>query len=132
MRDRDSSDDRYAPLVDRMRGWLKDGRPVYMAESTPELDAAADELVALGGHVRSMRFGIPCIVKWTPTFSTWRHGGWYVNNCVYPSGAVGCVSRNYPDRKWRIVCDKREGDFTYPTRVAAAQAEYAIATGLTQ
>ena len=66
---------------------------------------------------------------WTPSFSPWRHGGWYVHNCRYPSGAVGCVSRNYPDGKWRIVCDEREGDHTDPTRVEAACAEYAIATG---
>jgi hypothetical protein len=32
------------------------------------------------------------------TYSPWRHGGWYVNEVRYPSGAVGCVSRNYPDR----------------------------------
>ena len=41
------------------------------------------------------------------TYSPWRHGGWYVDNIRYPSGAVGCVSRNYRDRKWRIVCDPR-------------------------
>ena len=43
--------------------------------------------------------------NWQPEFSHWRHGGWYVDNLRYPSGAVGCVSRNYDDRKWRIVCD---------------------------
>lgn len=64
---------------------------------------------------------------WTPEYDRWRHGGWYVNNVVYPSGAVGCVSRNYPDHKWRIVCDRREGDYTYPNRDAAARAEREIA-----
>lgn len=40
------------------------------------------------------------------------------------------MSNNYPDKKWRIVCDKRrgalgeDGDFTFPTRDAAAQAEF--------
>lgn len=63
---------------------------------------------------------------WQPHFSRWRHGGWYVDNVHYPH-AVGCVSRNYPDRKWRIVCDKREGDHVYPTRDAAARAEREIA-----
>lgn len=55
-------------------------------------------------------------------YAKWRHGGWYVLNVQYPSGAVGCVSRNYPDRKWRVVCDHRH-DRTYPTRDAAARAE---------
>lgn len=64
---------------------------------------------------------------WTPEYEPWRHGGWYVTNVRYPSGAVGCVSRNYPDRKWRIVCDSRpwETAATFPTRDAAARAERA-------
>ncbi len=66
---------------------------------------------------------------WSPMFSRWRHGGWYVSNTRYPNGGCGCVSRNYEDGKWRIVCDSRrknlheEGDFTYPSRDAAARAE---------
>lgn len=65
--------------------------------------------------------------EWTPAYSPWRHGGWYVVNVRYPSGAVGCVSRNYPDRKWRIVCDDRSGDHVYPNRDAAARAERQLA-----
>lgn len=71
---------------------------------------------------------------WTPTFSPWRHGGWYVDNLQHLSGAVGCVSRNFPDKKWRIVCDPRPGsypggpdDHTYPSRDAAARAEKELA-----
>lgn len=70
---------------------------------------------------------------WTPHYSKWRHGGWYVSNVMYASGAVGCVSNNYPDGKWRIVCDDRrvdlggEGDHTFPSRDAAARAEYVLA-----
>jgi hypothetical protein len=71
---------------------------------------------------------------WQPHYQRWRHGGWYVLNVRYPSGACGCVSRNYPDRKWRIVCDDRRGDelgtagdHTYPSRDAAARAEYVLA-----
>ncbi len=64
---------------------------------------------------------------WIPEYETWRHGGWYVTNLQYPSGAVGCVSRNYPDKKWRIVCDDRHREYTYPTRDAAAKAEYHLA-----
>ena len=59
---------------------------------------------------------------WIPTYSRWRHGGWYVDNVRYPSGAVGCVSRNYPDRKWRIVCANQDW-ITYANRDSAAKAE---------
>lgn len=63
------------------------------------------------------------------TYSPWRHGGWYVHNVRYPSGAIGCVSRNYPDKKWRIVCDPRPDAyerFTYPNRDTAARAEFEL------
>jgi hypothetical protein len=63
---------------------------------------------------------------WTPEYERWRHGGWYVTNVTYPSGAVGCVSNNYPDRKWRIACGRPESE-TYPSRDAAARAEREIA-----
>lgn len=59
-------------------------------------------------------------------YEPWRHGGWYVTNIRYPSGAIGCVSNNYPDKKWRIACDTRDDAPTYPTRKAAAQAERAL------
>lgn len=68
--------------------------------------------------------------NWEPTYSPWRHGGWYVDNVRYPGGAVGCVSRNYADRKWRIVCDDRPDaheKYTYPSRDAAARAERELA-----
>lgn len=61
------------------------------------------------------------VVGWEPVYEKWRHGGWYVVNVKHSSGAVGCVSRNYPDGKWRIVCG--DHDVTYPTRDAAARAE---------
>jgi hypothetical protein len=62
-------------------------------------------------------------------YSRWRHGGWYVHNVRYPSGAVGCVSRNFPDGKWRIVCDPRPFDErpTFKTRDDAARAELLLA-----
>lgn len=65
-------------------------------------------------------------------YSKWRHGGWYVSGVRYPSGACGCVSRNYVDNKWRIACDSRRsdlnapGDFTFASRDAAAHAEHAL------
>lgn len=69
---------------------------------------------------------------WQPLFSKWRHGGWYISNIVWPEGGCGCVSRNYEDGKWRIVCDPRRndlgapGDFTYASRTQAAMAERAL------
>jgi hypothetical protein len=66
-------------------------------------------------------------------YDRWRHGGWYVTNIRYPSGAVGCVSRNYPDKKWRIVCDDREFDEqpTFPNRDAAALAKWELVQTVT-
>lgn len=66
---------------------------------------------------------------WAPMFSQWRHGGFYVNNVRYPSGSIGCVSNNFVDGQWRIVCDERRnnlnepGDFTFQSREDAARAE---------
>ena len=34
------------------------------------------------------------MTTWTPEYEKWRHGGWYVCNVRYPSGAIGCVSNN--------------------------------------
>lgn len=62
--------------------------------------------------------------NWEPEYDKWRHGGWYVSNISYPSGAIGCVSNNYPDKKWRIVCDPSETPFQ--TRDAAARAERVV------
>lgn len=69
-------------------------------------------------------------------FEPWRHGGWYVTDVIYPSGACGCVSRNYSDRKWRIVDDSRAypgspTDRTFPNRGAAADAEAILAAEAT-
>jgi hypothetical protein len=62
---------------------------------------------------------------WKPVFSErWRHGGWYVS-VGYISGAQGCVSNNYPDRKWRIACHEEAG--TFASRTEAAYAERCIA-----
>lgn len=55
-------------------------------------------------------------------YEKWRHGGWYVHGVRYPNGAIGCVSRNYPDKKWRIVTGDQNA--TYRTREEAARAEY--------
>ena len=66
-------------------------------------------------------------------YSPWRHDGWYVHGVRYPGGACGCVSRNYPDKRWRIVCDGRRqalnepGDVTFASREDAARAEHALA-----
>ena len=63
--------------------------------------------------------------RWAPAYKRWRHGGWYVTNVRYPNGAVGCVSNNYPDRRWRIVCEASQTPF--PSRDAAARAERVLA-----
>lgn len=70
----------------------------------------------------------------TPLFyDRWRHGGWYVHGVRYPSGAVGCVSRNYVDKRWRVVVDPRrkaigeDGDFYFGSREEAARAEQFLA-----
>ena len=62
------------------------------------------------------------------TYSRWRHGGWYVGDIRWPNGGCGCVSRNYTDRKWRIVCDPRpfESQPTFATRAAAALGEWRL------
>jgi hypothetical protein len=65
----------------------------------------------------------------TFTYSKWRHGGWYVHGVTYRSGAVGCVSRNYLDGKWRIVCHPAPlaDQPTFKSRDDAAAAEYILA-----
>ena len=65
----------------------------------------------------------------TFTYGRWRHGGWYVDQVRYPSGACGCVSNNYDDRKWRIACDPRPfaDRPTFKSRDAAARAEWVLA-----
>ena len=68
------------------------------------------------------------------TYSRWCHGGWYVHETIWPNGGCGCVSRNYPDRKWRIACDPRpfEQQPTFRTRDQAARAEWLFVRSLVQ
>lgn len=60
------------------------------------------------------------------TYESWRHGGWYVHETLWPNGGCGCVSRNFSDQKWRIVCDPRPfaEQPTFATRDAAAAGEW--------
>lgn len=71
--------------------------------------------------------------QFAPVYERWRHGGWYVTNVRTKSGACGCVSNNYPDKKWRIACDPRPFDKqpTFNTRGDAAYAEYLLSKGVT-
>ncbi|WP_206186131.1 hypothetical protein [Sphingosinicella sp. BN140058] len=57
-----------------------------------------------------------------------------MGNVRYPTGAIGCVSRNYEDRQWRIACDPRpfEERPTFANRDEAAIAEWYLANGLKQ
>lgn len=68
------------------------------------------------------------------TFYPWRHGGWYHDAARWPNGGCGCVSRNYADRKWRIVCDPRPFDEqpTFRTRIDAARGEAAFVATLSR
>lgn len=69
------------------------------------------------------------IASFAPSYyDKWRHGGWYVGGVTYPSGASGCVSRNFADRKWRIACDPAPFATapTYRNRTEAARGEYAL------
>ena len=59
-------------------------------------------------------------------YAPWRHGGWYVHNVRHPNGGCGCVSRNFPDKKWRIACDPRDEDHTHASRDDAARAEWTL------
>lgn len=71
------------------------------------------------------------------SYAPWRHGGWYVHNVRYPNRGCGCVSNNYADKRWRIVCDDRRdqlgqpGDFTFRSRDEAAMAEFWLANAPT-
>lgn len=77
---------------------------------------------------RKSNSSVETIKNWKPVYEPWRHGGWYVINVPYPSGAAGCVSRNYDDGKWRVVCESSFGEGrTFATRNEAAYAELATA-----
>lgn len=77
-----------------------------------------------------MKTTTPQLIPKAFSYSRWRHGGWYVHEVRYPSGAVGCVSRNYKDRKWRIVCYDTKVPFekhpTFKCRDDAARAEFLL------
>ena len=119
-------DEARVPVPDRAdyhaaRDWI-----AAVLDAWDSLDT--DTLIVLTGHDPA---GIP-----TPpaafTYSWWRHGGWYVDNITYPGGGCGCVSRNFADRRWRIVCDPRPFDQqpTFTCRDDAALAEWRLVHGL--
>lgn len=89
-------------------------------------EAAAIKDVIIALRESTKHDGTTASGSFEPVYTPWRHGGWYVVNVRYSSGAVGCVSRNYPDGKWRIVCDPApfEKQTTFPTRDAAAMEEH--------
>jgi hypothetical protein len=73
----------------------------------------------------------------TFTYERWRHGGWYVDQVHYPSGAVGCISRNWSeDKKWRIVtevdCVGFDKARTFANRDECAAAELEVVRRLAQ
>lgn len=103
-----------------------------LSETNPQSQVVAGAVTQLLAELNEVVQGAP-VTPWEPVFSDWRQGGYYVSNLRYPNGAVGCVSNNYHDGKWRIVCDKRPFDErpTFATREAAAHAEKALIDSLT-
>jgi hypothetical protein len=70
--------------------------------------------------------------KFTASYERWPHRRWRNNSAVYPSGTAGCISNNYPDKRWRISCTLINLDhLTFSSRDDAAKAEtlftYALA-----
>ena len=120
---------------DNINYFLRDdepGRPWCLEITREDGTYDSHDGVTLARLHDLLRESMARVIAATPAtflYSPWRDGGWYVNNVRYPSGAAGCVSRNYPDKKWRIVCDKRETQPTFKTRDAAAAAEFALAGG---
>lgn len=100
--------------------------PQFAALSRRWAQAVDDEVERENRQRRLSRYEAMVADDWAPQYSPWRHGGWYVDNVCYPSGAVGCVSRNYPDKKWRVVCAGQD-ETTYANRDAAAYAERDLA-----
>ncbi len=62
---------------------------------------------------------------WAPSFDPWRHGGYYVTNLRYPTGAVGCVAKVGARDQWSIACPDGWGAHVarFSNRRDAAQAE---------
>lgn len=70
---------------------------------------------------------------WEPVYEPWRHGGSYVSNIVYPSGAVGCIvsARHSATGRFHVACGPAElTEVKHKTRRAAAFAERAYALQL--
>ncbi len=128
-------------------GWFMDGDDMIRACDAKRSDTIiqVEEIVGfIKGTARSFSSrlfnitdALDVCANWEPTYSKWRHGGWYVRNVQYPSGGCGCVSNNYDDGAWRIVCDGRRqalgqpGDFTFKTRDEAARAERELVRQIT-
>jgi hypothetical protein len=106
---------------------IHDGRP-ETGEGWTTADGDFDGLVCRVCFHESNEIGdfVAPDRDFQPEYEAWRHGGWYVIGVRHKNGGVGCVSRKYPDRKWRIVCDSRDGEHTYKSRDEAARAEHAL------
>ena len=106
-----------------------------MSETLPNHNRADGTWCPLSGCT-SQSGTCPACPQSTPPesfrYESWRHGGWYVHEVHYPSGAIGCVSRNFADKQWRIVCDPRPFATapTFKNRDEAARAEWHLAQSL--
>lgn len=91
------------PIAEKVRAKIRAGDEITTADFQPAPDADPAE-------------------SWVPVFTPWRHGGWYVVNLRYPSGAVGCVAKR-DDGKWMVACDERSEPPTFANRELAAREE---------
>lgn len=112
----------FTPAEQRFIETLSDG----YEEKYPEL--ARENHARAVKRYRAFRDAIDA-GTWTPAYDYWRHGGSYVTNVVYPSGAVGCIAsaRHSRSGRFEIACAPAGHDETYRTRDAAARAEAEIA-----
>jgi hypothetical protein len=106
--------------------WIGGGRPVRLPGKAAAAEFDGFECRVCFYESNEIGDFVPPDPGFEPAYELWRHGGWYVVGVRHKNGGIGCVSRNHPDRRWRIVDDPREGDHSYGSRDEAARAEYAL------
>lgn len=114
-----------ATLTAAERAWIETPQDDY-ERKYPETSAKnkANNLRRYHNFRRAFEAG-----EWVPAYSHWRHGGSYVDNIVYPSGAAGCIAsaRHTTSGRFEIACPPSRYEGGFKTRDAAAYAEAQIA-----